>query len=563
VKRFARLVSALDQTTRTTDKVEALAQYFDDAPARDAVWTLRVLSGRRQRRFVSGRQLRAWAAERAGLPPWLVEESYAVVGDLAETIALLVAGDGEGIDRPLHRVMEQELPGLRGLSEQELRGRIRASWDELGFWEAFVWHKLLTGAFRVGVGKGLVLRGLERATGIPRTTLAHRVAGEWEATVAEWERITGPEGRDDDLARPYPFFLAHPLEDDPPSLGPIEAWQIEWKWDGIRGQIIRRDGMVALWSRGEELVTSAFPEIAHAAAALPVGTVLDGEVVAVDRHRESPIAGVPSIRPFAELQRRLNRKRVGPLLLREVPVHFVAYDLLEAGGNDIRGLGTSERRERLERLLDAADGLVTGAVSVPPVLDPDDWSAAAALRDGSRELGVEGLMLKEATAEYGVGRPRGSWWKWKVEPLSLDVVMVYAQAGRGRRATLHTDYTFAVREGEDLVPIAKAYSGLDDAEIREVDRWIRDHTIRRFGPVREVAPELVFELAFDGIRRSPRHKSGIALRFPRIARWRRDKPPREADTLGRAEALLRIGPVQAPRPEERVEELSLFDAEDP
>ncbi len=482
-----------------------------------------------------------------------------MVGDLAETIALLVADGEAAVERPLHRVIEEDVLGLAGLSDEEVRGRVRTRWSELGFWEAFVWHKLLTGAFRVGVGKGLVLRGLERATGIPRTTLAHRIAGEWEATPDDWERITGPEREEDDLARPYPFFLAHPLEDAPDELGEVDDWQVEWKWDGIRGQVVRRGDTVALWSRGEELVTRTFPEIAEAAAALPDGTVLDGEILAVDRHGASPIPDTPLVRPFSDLQRRLNRKRVGPGLLRQVPVHFLAYDLLEAGGDDLRETDTAGRRGALERLLTNADPVVGAGITLAPLLRPRDWSEAAEMRQRARALGVEGLMVKDRSAKYGVGRPRGAWWKWKVEPLTLDVVMVYARAGRGRRANLYTDYTFAVRDDDDFVPIAKAYSGLDDDEIREVDTWVRAHTIQRFGPVRSVEPELVFEVAFDGIRRSSRHKSGIALRFPRIARWRRDKPSDEADTLERAEALLRIGPDPVPRPRDRVEELSLFD----
>jgi len=561
MKRFAALIAELDRTTRTTEKVDALGRYFEEAPAADAVWTLAILSGRRQRRVVSGRQLRVWAAEYADLPPWLVEESYAAVGDLAETLAHLVAGRGTPVDRPLALVMEEDVLGLRGLGEAEIRGRIRARWRELDFWQAFVWHKLLTGAFRVGVGRGLVLRGLEAATGIPRATLAHRIAGHWEPTPESWERITGPEGEEDDRARPYPFLLAHPLEDAPETLGAVEAWQVEWKWDGIRAQVLRRGDTVAIWSRGEELVDTTFPEIRDAARDLPEGTVLDGEILAIDRSAEGAIPGAPSIRPFSDLQRRLNRSAPGARALAEVPVGFLAYDLLEADGTDIRERATAERRERLVGLIESVrQGPAAAALFLAPLPAIDSWSDAAEAREAARDLGVEGLMLKDASAPYGVGRTRGSWWKWKVEPLVLDVVMVYAQAGRGRRATLHTDYTFAVRNGEELLPIARAYSGLDDAEIREVDRWIRGHTVERYGPVRAVEPELVFELAFDSIRRSPRHKAGLALRFPRIARWRRDKPAAEADTLERAEALLRIGPEPQEGSEEpRVEELSLFD----
>jgi DNA ligase-1 len=561
VRRFARLIEALDRTTRTREKVSALEGYFREAPPEDAIWTLWVLAGRKQRRVLSGGDLRAWAAEFAELPEWLVEESYSVVGDLAETLALLVGSDGAGEGEPLHRVIEEDVLGLAVLSTEEQRARVRSRWRDLSFWEAFVWHKLLTGAFRVGVGRGLVLRGLEGATGIDRAVLAHRIAGSWEPTPETWARIVGPEGEADDRARPYPFFLAHPLEDEPSSLGGIHAWQVEWKWDGIRGQLLRRGDTVAIWSRGEELVTTTFPEVAEAAGALPDGTVLDGELVAIDTSSEGGIEGAPAVLPFSELQRRLNRSSVGAKLLREVPVRFLAYDLLEERGEDTRGWPTVDRRAALEGLLNDGDPVVRGGIELAPLLRPESWEEAAAARARSRGLGVEGLMLKARDAEYGVGRPRGAWWKWKVEPLRLDVVMVYAQAGRGRRANLYTDYTFAVWDEEELVPIAKAYSGLDDAEIREVDRWIRRNTIERFGPVRSVEQELVFELAFDSIRRSPRHKSGIALRFPRIARWRRDKPAAEADTLDRAEALLRVVPGPPERPAPRVEELSLFGDE--
>lgn len=562
MKRFARLISELDQTTRTTEKVDALHRYFEEAEPSDAVWTLAILAGRRQRRVVSGRKLRVWAAEFADLPPWLVEESYGAVGDLAETLAHLVSGDGVAVGRPLHVVIEEDVLGLAGLGDAELRGRIRARWKTLGFWEAFVWHKLLTGAFRVGVGRGLVLRGLEAATGIPRTTLAHRAAGRWDPTVASWERITGPESEEDDLARPYPFFLAHPLEDEPSSLGELDAWQVEWKWDGIRAQIVRRRDTVAIWSRGEELVDGSFPEIRDAAQLLPVGTVLDGEILALDRARDGRIEGAPAVRSFSELQRRLNRSSPGPGILAEVPVGFLAYDALEIGGRDVREASTRERRMYLSEVLDQVSrGPAAAVLHLAPAVQVGSWEEAAAARDRARELGVEGLMLKDAAAPYGVGRQRGAWWKWKVEPLVLDAVMVYAQAGRGRRATLHTDYTFAVWDGDELVPIAKAYSGLGDAEIREVDRWIRAHTVERFGPVRSVEPELVFELAFDSIRRSSRHASGVALRFPRIARWRRDKPVGEADTLDTTTALLRVadpgGVGESAGP--RVEVLSLFD----
>ena len=537
MRRFTALVTELDRTNRTTEKVEALARYFREAPARDAVWALHLLSGRRSRRPLAGRLLREWVGEAAGLPDWLVEESYQAVGDLAETLAALHPPVALPEPEPLHRVMEDEIGPLSGADEEEARAVVLGAWSRLDRPGRFAWNKLLTGAFRLGAGKTLVLRGLSEATGLPRPLLAHRTAGHWEPTVEAWDRITAPEDAGGDISRPYPFFLAHALEGTVEDLGPRTEWLAEWKWDGIRAQLIRRGSEVLLWSRGQELVSHQFPEVVEAARSLPAGTVLDGEILA---------CGDEGVLPFNALQRRLNRKRVGPRLLQQTPVRFLAYDLLEWEGRDIRDLSLRRRREPLLRAVAAGAGRVIGAS--PPV-DDLDWSALRERRDEARTRGVEGLMLKRLDAPYGVGRVKGPWVKWKVDPLSLDAVLLYAQRGHGRRASLYSDYTFAVRDGDDWVPVAKAYSGLTDAEIRRVDRWVRRNVRERFGPVRAVPPEHVFELAFDGIQASTRHRSGIALRFPRMVRWRTDKSPGEADTLDDVRALLRAHTAGEDRPD--------------
>lgn len=570
MRPFCDLIRTLDQTNRTRDKVAALRDYFAAATPRDAAWALWVLSGQRVKRAAPSGELRQWIAELASLPDWLVEESYGVVGDLAETLALLHPGPDAaalpGADRPpegssaprtrtnahasgdselrLHEVMEQRVLPLPDLDPPARRASIEQTWRELGSWERFVFNKLLTGAFRLGVGRRLTVRGLAEATGVDPLRIAHRLTGPWRPSATEFERIVDPDPDAIDPGRPYPFFLAHPVDEQRPleeTMGPASHWLAEWKWDGIRAQLIRRAGETLIWSRGEELVTPAFPELAEAARALPDGVVLDGEILAWGE----------GVRPFADLQRRLNRKRVGARLLREVPVRFLAYDLLEVAGRDLRSLELEARRARLADLLQSHPDEEGRIGSSEPVgADGDDadlgWAALAELRAEARERGVEGLMLKRRGSPYRQGRPRGDWFKWKVDPLRIDAVLLYAQRGHGRRAALYSDYTFGVWLDDDLVPIAKAYSGLRDAEIREVDRWIRRHTTDRFGPVRAVEPKLVFELEFDGLRRSSRHRSGIALRFPRMARRRDDKPAGEADTLERVHALLADAEPEAP-----------------
>ncbi|AMW06077.1 ATP-dependent DNA ligase [Gemmatimonas phototrophica] len=527
MQQFAALYDAIDESTATNHKVAALVAYFREAPPADAAWAAAFLLGRRPKRLVKAPHLRSWAATAAGVPDWLFEECYAQAGDLAETMALLVPHGHTLNDESFTWWVETQLLPLAQCEPDEQHQRLLTAWSTLGGSARFVFNKLLTGAFRVGVSDGLVVRALAQMSGVPAETIAHRLMGEWEPTAAWYTQLIGTETTDADWSRPYPFFLAHPLEGPAESLGDVHDWQVEWKWDGIRCQLVRRRGRTFLWSRGEELLAGRFPEVEASAEWLPDGTVLDGELLAW--RDEQPL-------PFAELQKRINRRTVGKKLLADVPCHLLVYDCLEAQGTDVRALPMTDRRQQAEQVVRALPG---GArIGLSPVIAADTWEAVSAARLEARRAQAEGLMLKRVTSAYGVGRKMGEWYKWKVNPLTVDAVLVYAQAGHGRRAGLYTDYTFAIWDGDTLVPFAKAYSGLTDAEIRQVDRFIRANTIEKFGPVRTVKAELVFELAFEGIQRSPRHKSGIAVRFSRIARWRQDKPSQEADTLATVKALL-------------------------
>lgn len=520
MKRFARLFAELDNTTKTNAKIAAMVEYFTAADPADAAWAVHFLSGNRPKRLIPVRRLAGWAMEVGQVPDWLFEECYNAVGDLAETIALLLPDPAEISDLPLHRWVEERLLPLAGEDEETQRAVILDAWSSLGDTERFVWNKLITGAFRVGVSRRLVVRALARTGEVEAAAVAHRLMGSWEPTAERFRRLLSAETDDVDLSRPYPFFLAHALEGEVEDLGDPELWQVEWKWDGIRAQLIRRRGTTYIWSRGEELITDRFPELAEAAALIPDGTVLDGEILPWADER--PL-------PFSQLQRRIGRKRLGPKILAEVPVVLVVYDLLEEDGVDRRERPLRERRARLEKLL--RPERFAGRFRLSPLARAKQWEQIRIAYGEARERTAEGLMLKRLDAPYGVGRRKGPWWKWKVEPFTVDAVMIYAQAGHGRRASLYTDYTFAVWHEKELVPFAKAYSGLTDTEIRRLDSWIRRNTLERFGPVRAVVPEQVFELAFEGIQPSPRHKSGVAVRFPRIARWRTDKPAAEADSL--------------------------------
>ena len=562
MRQFSHLFAELDATTSTNAKVEALQRYFEVAPPADAAWAVYFLSGGKPRQVASMSKLALLACEVAGIEPWLFDECYQAVGDLAETIAQILPQGTQVSDVGLAEWVEQRLLPLRGLCEQEIAVRMLSYWSELDATGRFLLSKLVGGGFRVGVSKLLVQRALAAHSGVDAKRIAQRMMGYTDGkslpTSARFLALLAQseEGVADvhDLGQPYPFFLAHQLDAPPEllaaTLGPVSDWQVEWKYDGIRGQVVRRQRQTWIWSRGEELVTERFPEIVALSQALPDGTVLDGEIMVW-------IAGAPA--PFSLLQQRIGRKTLTKKVLADAPVTFMAYDLLEQDGKDIRALPQHERRTRLEALLQDGD------FKISPVETDSSWLEFARRREQSRERGVEGFMLKRLDAAYGTGRTKadGLWWKWKIDPMTIDCVLIYAQAGHGRRASLYTDYTFAVwnrppRDKEEtdavldaiarkepavdgalqLVAFAKAYSGLTDEEFRQVDAVIRKSTLEKFGPVRSVKPSLVFELGFEGINRSPRHKSGIAVRFPRMLRIRFDKPLHEANTLQELEALL-------------------------
>lgn len=526
MKEFAALFTQIDQTTKTLPKVAALKAYFETASEEDRLWCIALFSGRRPKRTLTTPFLRGWAAEKAGIPLWLFEEAYPVVGDLAETIALVLPPPLRSSDHTLSHWISL-IKSLPAREEAERKAIILDAWDQLETVERFLFNKLLTGGFRVGVSQKLMTRALAQATGQGEAVITHKLMGSWTPDTTTWHALIEEADPATDLSRPYPFYLAYQLDDAPESLGDPAEWQAEWKWDGIRGQLILRGGDHFLWSRGEELMTDRFPEFARARDFLPDGTVIDGEVLAW-------ADGAPL--PFAALQKRIGRKTVPKKTLAEAPVVLHAYDLLEADGADWRARPMAERRRRLEGIVEALPP--DAPIQLSPLVGFDSWAALTETRKSSREAHAEGLMLKRQASPYLSGRKKGDWWKWKVDPLVIDAVMIYAQAGHGRRANLFTDFTFAVWKEADLVPFTKAYSGLTDAEFREITSWVKKNTLQRFGPVRQVTPTHVFEIAFEGIQASSRHKSGVALRFPRMSRWRKDKPVSEANSYADLKAML-------------------------
>ncbi|WP_122569849.1 ATP-dependent DNA ligase [Pseudomonas viridiflava] len=566
MKAFAELYTRLDATTSSNAKLAAMREYFEQAEPQDAAWAVYFLSGGRPRQLVPTRILREQAMTLGNLSEWLFEESYQAVGDLAETLSLLLPQAEHSNDEGLALWMEEKLLPLRGLPPEELAERLPAFWSQLDRGSLMVCIKLITGSFRVGVSKLLVTRALAALADIDSKRVAQRLVGYTDLShrpsAEGYLKLIAAESDDEHAQRggqPYPFFLAHSLQQPADQfeelLGPAENWQVEWKWDGIRAQLVKRDGRLWIWSRGEELVTDRFPELHSLVQCLPDGTVIDGEIVVWKAPQAAPDSEAefaldsdasqasPSVQPFALLQQRIGRKALGKKILADVPVVILAYDLLEWEGHDWRSRPQHERRAQLEILI----GEARNDVLLPsPVLAGKDWLDLADQREASRSLGVEGMMLKARDSLYGVGRTKdmGVWWKWKVDPFSVDAVLIYAQRGHGRRASLYSDYTFAVWDGppesseRTLVPFAKAYSGLTDEEMRKVDAIVRKTTVEKFGPVSSVTPTLVFELGFEGIALSKRHKSGIAVRFPRMLRWRQDKPVAEADSLATLQDLL-------------------------
>ncbi len=610
MKRFAELFVLLGTSTKTNDKLNALTAYFAGAGDKDKVWVIALFSGRKPKRTVNATQLQVWSRELTGLPQWLFEESYHTVGDLAETIALLLPERGgvrETVDGRPDLTLNTGGSGKEFLNEMDVpdtgestgslsyyleklmtigketeevkKSFVLHCWEQMDRDERLVFNKLITGGFRIGISQKMIVNALAKTVGVSPSIIAHRISGSWDPSTESFSTLLSEEGAGRDISQPYPFYLAYALEGEAAELGSPQEWQAEWKWDGIRGELIRREDQLFVWSRGEELMTEKFPEYQALKDRLPEGTVLDGEIIGLGSRPHAPSADVrdggkdpeagdgPENEntgnsgkentekipgdsghlpenpggfvplPFAALQTRIGRKNVTKKQLNEVPVGFIAYDLLEYEGTDWRDRPLQERREQLEKIVRGANHPL---LQISPVIDFRDWGELADAREQSRDRGSEGIMLKKKASFYQVGRKRGDWWKWKIDPLVIDAVMIYAQKGHGRRSNLYTDYTFAVKDGEKLVTFTKAYSGLTDKELGEVDAFVKRNSLEKFGPVRTVKPELVFEIAFEGIAASGRHKSGVALRFPRINRWRKDKKADEINTLDDLKKLLQL-----------------------
>lgn len=535
---FAALVIQISSSTKTNDKLESLAEYFTLAEDNDKVWVIAIFSGRRPKRIVNSRLLAEWCTELAKIPSWLFLESYSTVGDLGETIALLLPEpqnkDSKG-ESPVRTVQPgglsfylEKFIELEKQDESVKKIFILDSWQRMHHAERFVFNKLITGSFRIGVSQKMMVNALSKIVEHSSSVIAHRISGNWDPSTTSFSNLLSTEAANADHSKPYPFYLAYALEAEPETLGDPNEWQAEWKWDGIRGQIIKRNNELFVWSRGEELMTDKFPEYFILKDLLPDGIVLDGEII-------SAINGKPM--PFAALQTRIGRKNITKKQLQEAPISYFVYDLIEYNGEDWRELTLEERRNKMEEILQTINHT---SIQLSPVINFTNWNDLAELRKTSREMNSEGIMLKRKNSVYKVGRKRGDWWKWKIDALTIDCVMIYAQKGSGRRSNLYTDYTFAVKDGDKLVAFTKAYSGLTDKEFAQVDNFVKRNSIEKFGPVRTVKPELVFEIAFEGIAASNRHKSGVALRFPRMSRWRKDKKVDEINTLDDLKAMLKL-----------------------
>lgn len=525
MKEFSLLFLALESTNKTSKKIEAIRQFLQDAPDEDKRWFLALFTGKRPKRSVSTKSMRQWALELTDLPEWLLAESYAAVGDLGETISLILPPVENHVERNLSEWMELILQ-LHGREEAEKETFVKTSWLHLPHPERFIFNKLLGGSFRVGVSSKTLIQAIAQHYDLDANAVAHAIMGDWQIEKLSFDEVIRGLSTDTRLSRPYPFCLAYPLDRSWEDMGDLSDWQIEYKWDGIRGQLIHRQGEVFIWSRGAELVTAQFPELQKAMFEIPKDLVLDGELLVYQD-------GL--VQNFSELQKRLNRKNISKKMLQELPVYAFVYDLLELDGVDLREKPLHERRALLEKII----GTHHPRIQLAPILEAEKWEDLAHWRESAREHNSEGLMLKHRNSTYHTGRKKGDWWKWKLEARSIDAVLIYAQKGSGRRSGFYTDYTFAVKDGDHLVTIAKAYSGLTDEEIKEVSRFVQKNALEKFGPVRTVRPELVFEIAFEGIGFSNRHKSGVALRFPRILRWRRDKKVEEIDELEEIKKMIR------------------------
>jgi DNA ligase-1 len=524
MKRFTELLRDLDQTTSTLKKVEALRVYFSEVSAEDACWGLYLISGGKIPTKVNRTFIQEAFTEFIKMPLWLFKESYYHVGDSSETMALLRGPITSAVEPPLlGEFIEKELLQLKKLSDEEKKMKLHSWWRDFDESVLFLLHKCFTGGLRMGVSKNLLIQAMALLANIDKETMSFRLMGDYVPTPESYLALLGEDVTLEKKSKPYPFFLASPVEDAANEFIHWEDWCVEWKWDGVRVQVIKREGEVFLWSRGEELINESFPDVVKQAELLPDGTVIDGELLPFKEGK---------ILSFNELQTRLNRKKITKKEMEKTPISIMAYDLLEWEGIDLRSHPLRERRKILDKI---SVFLHSELIHLPSIEE------ATSLRLESRDRGVEGFMLKHWDSAYQVGRRRGDWWKWKIDPLTVDCVLLYAQSGSGRRSNLFTDYTLAVWDEKELVPVTKAYSGLTDEELAQMDHWIKRNTLEKFGPVRSVKPQHVFEIAFEGIQKSKRHKAGLALRFPRILRWRKDKSPEEADHLDALKNLIKNG----------------------
>jgi DNA ligase-1 len=532
---FSELVTLLGSSTKTLEKQDALINYFSLADDKDKVWVIALFSGRRPRRLINSSLLPQWCIEIKNIPGWLFSECYGSVGDMAETISLLLPYPTENKTASSLSFYIEKLVSLEKENEFVKREFITGCWRTMNKDERFVFNKLLTGNFRIGISQKQMVNALAKTVKLEPSVIAHRISGNWDPFTTLFDELLSEHATSIDFSKPYPFYLAYALEENPETLGEPNEWQAEWKWDGIRGEIIKRNNELFVWSRGEELMTDKFPEYAILQQKLPEGVALDGEIISLTNANIE--TNEFTILPFALLQTRIGRKNVTKKQLTESPVGFIAYDLLEFNGEDYRNKTLEERRSVLEKIIADANEPV---LRLSPIINFTNWDELAATRATSRTINAEGIMLKRKASIYQVGRKVGDWWKWKIDPLTIDAVMIYAQKGSGRRSTLYTDYTFAVKDDDKLVPFTKAYSGLTDKEFAQVDNFVKRNSLEKFGPVRTVKPELVFEIAFEGIAASNRHKSGVALRFPRIKRWRKDKKADEINTLDDLKKMLEV-----------------------
>ena len=557
-RSFGNLINNLEQCNSTKKKINLISVFIKDIDPRDGSWILLLLMSTRQKRVITGRRLKDILQASFRMPSWLIDDCFAQVGDSAETISLLWPQlKSELTDaniecsevynklfnepkesKPLHWWMETLLPAIKDATETTQNRLILKLWSDIADQDHYLTNKLITGGFRNGVSKGLVVKSIAQAYELDESTVLERLMKPIEINNIWFQELTHPVSinRTDRGAIPYPFYLASPVEIEKIKETPPADWRLEYKWDGIRGQLIKRDTGAYLWSRGEELVNHVFPEIIEMAENLPDGTVLDGEILCWQKDVRKPMA-------FASLQRRLGRKTVNKKLLKECPTVFLAYDILEHKSIDIRAYNL---RDRLKLLESVQLNYNHPCLVIDNEKEFAEWEELIQLRDRARLEGAEGLMIKKISSHYLSGRKRGYWWKYKHDPMTLDAVLIYAQAGTGKRANLFTDYTFALWDDSNknskdrkLVTFAKAYSGLNNSELMELDKWIRTHTIERYGPTRVVEQKQIFEIAFEGVMESKRHKCGLAVRFPRIHRWRIDKPVMEADCIEQAQALLK------------------------